>query len=371
MGSRGARSVRAAGTVLAVTGIVTLVGGLLAAPASLAAQDRVAESTLVELTVTPIPVIPVEGFDGAYGTAGTPDTGAPSDHVDGDFSDPDGVLDLVTVNGTQVVETSWDAASGQLTTRGNATGFEFDYNGVDDFLTAGSVDSYARCVDGQAAALAYARTDAVQFMVLGQSIPYYVPTEIAVTGADLNMPGVAGGTVTVLGQAVENVVNEPEQTSAEAYLEYTATAELYDENGDLVYSGPLFDLTVGHVKVECQAPVDPQTPSETPTTPTDPPTTPTETPSESPSETPTSPTETPSESPSETPTTPTETPSESPSASESTPPTGPDTTPPAGGGPGDGLPVTGGPVGILLAAGTAATVSGLLLLWASRRRLRG
>lgn len=347
---------RATGMVFGVGGVAALVGGLAMAPAGRAAEAHNAEATLVDLTIADIPAIPVHSYDGEYGTAGTPDLSQPSDRVAGDFSDPDGVLRYVIVSGTEVVETSWDNPPGQLTARTNATGFELGYQGNPDFLTAGSVDSYARCIDRvQGSALAYARTDGVATTVLGQQVPFGVTTDIEVTGDQLNLPGVTTGTITVHSNVVENVTNEPSLISAEAYLHYEVTAELYDENG-LVYRGPLFAMNVGHVKAEC---VPPDGRSASPTR------TPTETPSEIPSETPSgTPTGTPT-SPTETPTSPTETPT-SPSESPSVTPVVPTEAPTA-----PELPITGRATGPLLVIGAVAIVGGGVLLWLTRRNPTG
>ncbi|MFD0556913.1 hypothetical protein FB566_2166 [Stackebrandtia endophytica] len=168
MRTRDCWMLRTTGMVLGVGGVAALVGGLALAPAGLAAEVHDADATLVDLMITDVPAIPVNGFDGEYGTAGTPDVSLPSDRIEGDFSDPDGVLGLVYVAGEQVVETTWEDPPGQLTARTNATAFELDYNGVPDFLTAGSVDSYARCIDNvPGSALAYARTDGAETSVLG------------------------------------------------------------------------------------------------------------------------------------------------------------------------------------------------------------
>ncbi|MFD0556912.1 hypothetical protein FB566_2165 [Stackebrandtia endophytica] len=167
------------------------------------------------------------------------------------------------------------------------------------------------------------------------------------------MSGVAEGAITVNSAVVENVVNEQDVVSAEAYLHYEVTAELYDENGDLVYRGPLFTMNVGYVRVEC---IPPSGPTETPTeTPSETPTSPTESPSEtptSPTETPTSPTEPPTESP-------TEPPTESPSQSPVVPTVEP-TAP--------GLPTTGRAVGPMLVIGVVAIIGGAALLWLTRRQ---
>lgn len=338
------------GVALTVIGVAFGIAGLITSTAVRAAEPQRAESTLVELSITEIPPIPVDAFAGLYGTATTPDTTQTSDEDLGDFSDPDETLTYVTVNGTEVVETSWDSASGQLTARANATSFELDYNEVNDFLTAGSVDAYARCID-RGDALAYARSDGSQAEVLGRGVANGVPTLITVTGDELNMPSVSVANLTVLEQTVENVVNEPGQISAEAYLHYTITAELYDDNGDLIYSGSMVDMKLGHVVVECLPSVPPTTASPTGQDVTG-----------TPSDDPTGPTGDPTDDvPTEDPTT--GEPTREPSASMSQPGLPPGSTAHSG----TNLPATGGSVGPLLAIGILVTGIGTTLIWFSRR----
>lgn len=382
----GRRWMRPAGVAAVVIGVVSAVGALMLAPASMAAGPRSATAALTELTVTDAAAAGVAGFSGRYGTADTPDLTLPSDADNGDFSDPDGVLDYITVNGTQVADTSWDSGSTQLTARANATGFELNYNGVDDFATAGSIDSYARCLD-RGSALAYARGDANAAYVLGQQVPEGVPTTITATGAQLNMPDVDSGTLTVTVTRVENTVNSPTEVSAEAYLDVQIEGDLRDDSGATVYQGKLVDMKVGHVKVTCTPEIAPQTTSASASSSSGTPSS--ESPSsESPSsETPTSETptsETPtSESPSETPNS--ESPSETPtsasgsstaSASDSPSTDGP---PASNGGTGDGdfgpfLPTTGGSGGTILGGlvlGLTVALAGVVLLNLAARRSRG
>ncbi|MGH8877828.1 MAG: hypothetical protein ACRD0P_10865 [Stackebrandtia sp.] len=403
--------IKALGNVAVATGVIAVISSMVLVPMSAAAEPRSASSALTELEITEIPAVGVAGFSGVYGTAGTPDLAQSSDTVDGDFSDPDGVLDYVTINGNQVSSTSWDSAAGQLTARTNATAFEVDYNGVDDFLTSGSIDSYARCLDN-GDALAYARGDGSTAFVLGQAVGDGENT-IETTGAALNMPSVDTATLTVTVERVENVVNEPTEVSAEAYFQVTVEGELRDANGDVIYDGPMMRFREGHVKVTCKPQIDPSpttssltptssspsstsgSPSPTTTSPTTTSPSPTSPTTTSPS--PTSPTTTSPSPTSPTTTSPSPT-SPSPSSTtdgptSSAPPTdGPGTSatssrsgsgkssepvPPGSNTPGDGgLGVNGGPelprtgpTGLyVLVTGLAAVALGLFLLLVARRR---
>lgn len=246
------------GQVAVAVGVIGVVSSMLLVPMSAAAETRSASSAIAELDVNAIPAVGVDAFSGSYGTAGTPDLSKSADSVNGDFSDPDRVLDHLTVNGTQISATDWESTTGQLTARTNATGFEVNYNGVDDFMTSGSIDSYARCLNN-GGALAYARGDGSLAYVLGKPVSAGANT-IEATGAQLNMPNVDTATLTVTVKRVENAVNTPTEVSAEAYFEIIVEGQLRDASGDVIYDGPMMTLIEGHVKVTCKPQREP-TPS--------------------------------------------------------------------------------------------------------------
>ena len=388
---------------MVLAGVTALV--LLIASASQGADPRQAYSKLVELHIDDGGAAGFKPFDGVYGTAGTPDLSKPSDDDPGDFSDPDGVKAFVQITGTQVAATAWDATSGQLTARANMTALESSFNGVKDFIKMGSIDSYANCVNGTAIT-AYARNDGSLTYVAGHQVTSS-RAEIPVTGADLGLSGVATGVLSVSVDQIEQVVNQPTEASAEAWVELKIYAVLKDADGKVVYEGPMVDLKLGHVYVSCMpkvlpspstsspsvsptaSPTESPTQSLTPSPPVSPTTSPTESPTASPTESPTtSPTVSPTESPTASPTvSPTESPTESPTASPTTPtasptsssasptgpphPTGP-TTPPHPTGtttqPPGPLPVTGSGLMTVVIGSLAALFAGVVLLVVARRQ---
>lgn len=260
------------------------------------------------------------------------------------------------------------------------------YNGVDDFLTAGSIDSYARCLDN-GGALAYTRGDGSLVNVLGRNVPDGTST-IETTGARLNMPGVDTATLTVTVTRVENVVNQPDAVSAEAYLQVDISGELRDADGRVIHDGPMLRLVEGHVTVTCKPSIAPSSssvgPSSSSPSNSGNPQTNTGPPS---SESPTSPSPTPtSESPLPTTVSPSASASESPSGpsasdsgsgspsasssdgtSDATSRPVPSATDGAGGG-GTSLPITGVSVLGVLVTGLAATALSLFLLIVANRR---
>jgi hypothetical protein len=211
-----------------------------------------------------------------------------------------------------------------------------------DFLSFGSLDSYAECVPAPIGplALAYAHTDSDRVTVVGHQLPEGT-SEFTVTGDELGLDTVASADLTVTYDRIEDPSGGAAQpaASARAGVDISVSGTFTGTDGSQLYAGPLVDLELGHVAVSCEQapPTDTGTPTETPTvTPTETPTvtptvTPTETPTETPTVTPTvTPTETPTVTPTETPTvtptvTPTETPTQTPTPSPSTscPPTTP------------------------------------------------
>ncbi|MFI0942860.1 hypothetical protein [Streptomyces sp. NPDC021020] len=298
------------------------------------AADNVATSTLVDLTISSAPGLGVAAYHGVYGTAAS----AANAGLDpGDFSDPDDVLGRLTVDGANVART--DAEPDKNWAEAGASGFTLALTRP-DFLSLGTLDTYAECIPEPVGplALAYAHTDADEITVLDHLVPEGT-TQLTVTGAELGIDTVSSADLTVTYDRFEDPAGGVYQpvTGARAGVDISISGTFTGTDGSELYAGPLVDLELGHVAVTCaQAPpTDTVTPTETPTqTPT---VTPTETPTETPTQTPTvTPTETPTQTPTVTPTmtptqtptptvTPTETPTETPTPSPSTscPPTTP------------------------------------------------
>lgn len=329
--------------VLGVTAAAALAGVCFAAvsPGAAAAEGDVATSTLADLTVSDVPVAGLTAFHGVFGTAGSaPDAGLD----EGDFSDPSGVLQHLTVHGNGVALT--DAEPEKNYAQAQASGFTLALTRP-DFLSVGSLDSYTECLPAPVGplALAYAHTDSDEIDVLGHEVPPGT-TRLDVTGAELGVDSVSTATLTVVYDRFEDPSGGAYQpvSSARAGLDITITGTFRDTDGAVAYDGPVTRLELGHVAVTCEAPTptDTGTPTVTPTdtgTPTVTPTptdtgTPTVTPTDTGTPTPTptdtgTPTPTPTGTGTGTPTPPTPTPT----GSESCPPS---TTPkphhPGGGG---------------------------------------
>lgn len=290
--------------------VASLTGLLFVGGEASAADTRKAESVLISARYTAAPGTPLTAYSATYGTAGTPDLTRPSGAVDAVWGDP---IERVIVKGTKLSATSWDENTGQLTARSNITGLDASLAGKPGFLTMGSVDNYVNCLRGQGN-LAYAHSDSNLVFVAGKKVTG--DKAVTVKGSDIGLADVGQARLRATYTRYENVVNTPTEASAEAYVRVTVTGELRNKGNDVVYDGPLLDLTVGHVSVVCEPRVTPE-PTPTSSSPTAEPSTvpPTTAPptSNPPTESP-SPSESPSESPSASPST---SPSESPSPSNS------------------------------------------------------
>ncbi|GIG71379.1 hypothetical protein [Phytomonospora endophytica] len=383
-----------------IAGVTALA--LLFAQSSQGADPRTAMAVGIDLTIDDAPELGVGGFSGAWVTAGTPDLSQSNGEDNGDYSDPDGVKTYAGA-ATQLVHTSWDATSGQLTARANATAFTLKWNGVSPFITIGSLDAYAQCVK-QNAILAYSRSNTGIVMVAGMNFTEGTRT-VTVTGPQLGLPSGVTGTMTVDYEQFESVINTATEASAEAYVEVSVSVDLRNADGSDRYSGRILNMVLGHVEVSCQPRIMPS-PSSSSASPTANPTgspSPTITPhsitptpssespspspsSESPSPSPSSESPSPSpspspssESPSPSPTTESPSPTESPSSSSPVPsPTDSSsggssgrTTPPASppdDDDDDGLAVTGSTVFLVMLGGVGVSMLGVAFLALARHR---
>ncbi|MFD0569227.1 hypothetical protein ACFQ0T_08065 [Kitasatospora gansuensis] len=164
------------------------------------APGALASSQLVQLRNRSVPAIGLDAFTGSYGEA---DSTAIGDTDNGDFSDPDGVLNLVTI-ATQVART--DAAASKYYGQAQLTDLVVHFRTkqlLEIKATGGSgvaaLDSYAECVPPPIGpyALAYNRTNGAQITVLGRAVPVGTTT-LAITGADLDVPTIGASTLTVV-----------------------------------------------------------------------------------------------------------------------------------------------------------------------------
>ena len=305
-------------TAAATAAVVTTAAALLApatpAAAAAAAGGQSSSAQLVRLDISNVPPLQASLFHGVYGTADSPVVGAPDDP--GNFSDPDGVLNHLSVDGAVVTRSSNNTAKvyGQTLNSGMSLYFHSDPF-VEVRPVAGSVatlDTYAECTPPPVGpyALAYARTAGNQIMVAGRTVRVGTTT-LNVTGADLNEPTTLGNSTLTVSYLPHEVPSTGGQTpgvyQAEAWIDIKVTGVLNDTAGKQVYSGPIVDLRLGEVHASCLQMTSP-TPSPSPSgskTPTPSPSpsrthTPTPSPSESITPSPTSPTGTPNPSPSPT-----------------------------------------------------------------------
>ncbi|QMU69099.1 hypothetical protein [Streptacidiphilus sp. P02-A3a] len=340
-------------TAAATAAVVTTAAALLApADPAAAAGGQYSSAQLIRLAIANVPALHAGMFQGVYGTADSPVVDAPDD--DGDFSDPDGVLNHVTLDGATVVRSS--NTSGKAYGQTLNSGMTLYIRDNDPLLqvrpvsgSVATVDTYAECTPPPVGpyALAYARTAGNQIMVAGHTVGVGTTT-LDVTGTDLHEPATLGDSTLTVDYRPHEVPSTGGQTpgvyQAEAWIDITVTGVLNDLTGNQVYSGPITTLRLGEVHASCLEKTSPTpSPSESKT--------PTPSPSES---------KTPTPSPSES-VTPSPSPSESVPPSPSPSPTG-------------GLPDTGssagGPVAtialVLLVGGVAAV--GVARLGRRRRR---
>ncbi|MFC1414500.1 hypothetical protein ACEZCY_07285 [Streptacidiphilus sp. N1-12] len=306
-------------TAAAASGLTLLSGPSGAAEPS----GQASTAQLVQMTVTPVGPLGIAGFQGSYGKADSPEIG-PDDP--GDFSDPDGVLNYISLDGATVTRTS--NTTGKVYGQAQSSGMSLTFPSVASFVqvvpAAGSVstlDSYAECIPKPVGlfAFAYARTAGALIEVLGHLVPVGTTT-LQVTGAELQHPATLGpSTLTVSyfpHQEPDSAAAVPGLGTARAWVDIKVSGVLRDTSGAQVYSGDIVSLRLGQVTATCEQ-VLPTSPPPIP--PTNPPVTPsTEPPTTPPTEPPTTPPTTP---PTEPPTTPPTTPT-------TAPPTEPPPTPP-------------------------------------------
>ena len=271
-------------TASATTAFALLSG--TSGAAERAAGGQSASARLVRLDVSPVAPLGTTAFQGTYGTADSPDIGTEDP---GSFTDPDGVLDYITLTGSKVTRTSNTTA--EVYAQAQSSGMTLSLQGgsssfIDISHTSGSVsslDTFAECVPEPVGlfAFAYARTAGAEIEVLGQQVPVGTTT-LQVTGTDLNHPA-------TLGDSTLAVTYLPHQDppggapaagvgTAHAWVDITVTGVLNDTTGTQVYSGEIVHLRLGDVYANCaqQIHTTPPPTTEPPTTApptTEPPTT--------------------------------------------------------------------------------------------------
>ena len=168
---------------------VTTASLLAPAGPAAAADGQRSSAQLIRLDISNVPALQATAFHGVYGRAQSPVIGAPDDP--GDFSDPDGVLTHIRIDGAMVTRTSNNVyrVYGQTQNSGMSLLFHADPF-VQVTPRAGAVsdlDTYAECTPPPVGpyALAYARTAGSQIEVVGHQVRVGTTT-LDVTGAELN-----------------------------------------------------------------------------------------------------------------------------------------------------------------------------------------
>ena len=311
----GRASALAAGSALVVGGILTVA---VFAPTGSAGQlpraaAPSATATLVQLTNEDVPAIGMTAYAGTYGTASSI---GPNQLDNGDFSDPDAMLDRMTIS---TMTTRSATTPTENSAQAQLTDLRVMFNGrvligvAPTVVGVASLDSYAQCVPPPIGplALAYNRTDAGEITVMGEPVSLGM-TDVAITGAELGVPTVGDGILNVTVTRHEDPATQSARYSAEAWLDIAIDGTLRDTAGAQVYQGRIAAARLGEVHADC---VNDTTPTPTATTPTANPTTAT------PTSTPT-PTGRPTTTPPTPPTgTPTRTPTRPPTVGPTTSPT--------------------------------------------------
>jgi len=353
-------------TNLSLLAAATATAAVALAPLTLtsgasAADSQHADAQLVRLDISSVPPLHATLFHGIYGTASSPTVGGEDP---GDFSDPDGVLNHVTITGNKVTRTSNQTA--KVYAQSQNSGMTVRIKSTDLIKLGGpagsvsTLDTYAECTPPPVGpyALAYARTAADMITVVDRTVTAGT-TRLAVTGAELGEPGTLGNsTLTVnldFHEEPSGGGQTPGVSTARAWVDIRVTGVLNNTSGAQVYSGPIVDLRLGQVEAVCDDVPPSPSPSPSPTSPS---------PDPSPTPSPTSPSPVPSPTRTETPTPPTP-PVTSPYPPYPSPPTPP--------GPPQPLPRTGSNTAglaadalLLLGSGAAA----LAVVRVSRRRGR-
>lgn len=390
---------RAIAAGAAAAGIAAASGALafaLSTPFAAAAVVGQSTARLIDLNFTHVDALNEPAFAGVYGRADS-SPNVPEDP--GDFTDPDGVLNYVDLDGPVTTRTALNTA--EATAQADLTAFSVHLSGSSEPLVVGTtVDDYAQCVlpPYPQSAFAYARLAPGTLTVLGAPVATPGATDVPYAGAEIGHPELGDGVMHVVVTRTLDPDSDapvPGATSARAGWEVAISASVTDPDGAAVYDGPLMDLKLAQVTADCSGEQPTPTPTETTPTPTPTETTPTPTPTETtptPTPTETTPTPTPTETtptptctptsaspspssstPTGTPTSSTPTPSSSPSSSTPMPSHSPSTGTPSPSGSGH-LPSTGVRHGELAGLGTAAAAAccgGLWLLATGRRRRNG
>lgn len=237
---------RAAAFVSAVVaGGTALAGAGLPAAAATAAPAHAAASTLITLTVTGVPALGTDAFQGSYGTSTVTQNGGDDSAA---ASDPNGVLDRITLDQPALSKTHSDGAKNWADAQ---PAVEYSLHGKKLYSIA-SVDAHAECVPSSPSPTTYVHTSADSVTVLGKSIASGKNT-VPVTGAQLGITNVDHGTLEVTYTTTATQEQQTSAMSGHAHMDLSISGVFYDSAGKQLYSGPVQKLRLGDVQVVCQS----------------------------------------------------------------------------------------------------------------------
>jgi hypothetical protein len=247
--SRTVRPRAAALVVAAVAGGTALVGaGVPAgATASPAAPAHAAASTLISVTITAVPALSVTAFQGTYATSTLTQNGGDGS---ADGTDPNGVLDRITLDRPAQSKTHSDPAKNWADA---VPAVEYALHGKKLYAIS-SVDAHAECATSSPAPAptTYVHTTPDSVSVLGKSIASG-KTTVPVTGAQLGVTSVDHGSLDVTYSTATTQEQQTSAVSAHAHLDLTISGTFYDSSGKQLYSGPVQKVRLGDVQAACQS----------------------------------------------------------------------------------------------------------------------
>ena len=250
-------AVAAGGAVLVGAGMATAVTAHARASAP-AIGTHAAVSTLITVTVDSVPALSLNAFQGSYAVSTVAQNGG--DNSADSAQDPTGVLDRITLDQPALSKTHSDAAKNWADAQ---PAVEYTLHGK-KLYSISSVDAHAECTPS-AQADTYVHTAPNSVTVLGTSVGTG-KTTIAVTGAQLGVPGVDHGSLDVTYTTTASQTQQAATTSAHAHMDLSISGTFYDSASRQLYSGPVQKLRLGDVQVSCQNSGPNTTPSPTPTT---------------------------------------------------------------------------------------------------------
>ncbi|MDA3648536.1 LPXTG cell wall anchor domain-containing protein [Saccharopolyspora indica] len=257
--------IRATHSILAAVAAVAVA----AAGPTAAAQQTVAESSLLQLDVTAVPQAGVGGFSGELGAVSA---GPGNELASWDQSDPEGVRSHVngwhggpTPPGTSTAQVTDSAGSREASAAWSGFGISATEGGP-NLLSFGALHTWARCTQAPLASSeeAYAATDSNSVYLFDDTTrPLPAGSSTAeTTGAQLGLSGIGEVTLTIDVARIQ----ETYAHGAHAAIRVQVHAVMRDTSGETVFDGGLMDVTAGEVRVECG---DDQSTSEPPTSTTE------------------------------------------------------------------------------------------------------